>query len=148
MVFNSIVTWPKCGKNVQSPTTFSKLSSFLPRLQRKRSIVLVLRIAILSWYLFRGGYGSFFINTSDFQLNMVVLNSSPKFGLKYTLHHCPGTARQTSVVTPRLVKKLFKPRHPSSLCGFHPIQLSAFTNTPNWTPINQHHPEGIPIPYR
>ena len=31
--------------------------------------------------------------------------------------------RQNSVVTP--IKKLFKPRHPSSFCVFHSIQLSA-----------------------
>ena len=27
---------------------------------------------------------------------------------------------------------------------FHPKQLSAFITTPNWTPINRHHTEGIP----
>ena len=51
--------------------------------------------------------------------------------------------RRNSVVTPTSMK-LFKPRHPSSLCGFHPIQLSAFITILNWAPINQHHPEGIP----
>ena len=51
-------------------------------------------------------------------------------------HWChPDTPGQNSVVTPSLVKRLFKPRHPSRLCGFHPIQLSSFITTPNFLPV-------------
>ena len=51
-------------------------------------------------------------------------------------HWChPDTPGQNSVVTPSLVKRLFKPRHPSRLCGFHPIQLFSFITTPNFLPV-------------
>ena len=45
--------------------------------------------------------------------------------------------------------RLFKPRHPSRLCGFHPIQLSSLINTQTElqsTPREfqiSHHPDGI-----
>ena len=51
--------------------------------------------------------------------------------------------RHNSVVTPSHVKKLFKPRNPFRLCGFHPIKLSSFITTPHWTPISHRHPDGI-----
>ena len=76
-----------------------------------------------------------------------------------TFHHCPGwcapgwtpetmvssrctpetmvSPRQNSTVTPSIVKKLFEPWHPFSLCDFCPIQLTAFNwhewgSTPYW----------------